>query len=91
MDFLAKLAKISMKAKANGAVRIEMPMRKPYVRYSKGQYQLKVPFAMYANFESLLVNPILPGLLNTLQTQGGIFYPPPNSLVFYPRSIKFGM
>ena len=28
-------------------------------------------------------NPILPGLLNTLQTQGGVFYPPPNSLVFF--------
>ena len=43
--------------KANDAVRIEMPMRKPYIRYSKGQYQLKVPFAMYADFESLLVKP----------------------------------
>ena len=29
------------------------------------------------------LNPILLGLLNTLQTQGGVFYPPPNSLVFY--------
>ena len=29
------------------------------------------------------LNPILPRLLNTLQTQGGgVFYPPPNSLVF---------
>ena len=37
-------------------------------------------------------NPILPGLLNTLQTWGGAYFtPPPNSLVFYPRSIKFGM
>ena len=35
-------------------------------------------------------NPILPVLLNTLQTRG-VFYPPPNSLVFHPRSIKFGM
>ena len=35
------------------------------------------------------VNPILPGLLNTLQNR--ILPPPPNSLVFYPRSIKFGM
>ena len=23
------------------------------------------------------LNPILPGLLNTLQTRGGVFYPPP--------------
>ena len=36
--------------KANDVVRIEMPTRKPYVRYSKGQYQLKVPFAMYTDF-----------------------------------------
>ena len=36
-------------------------------------------------------NPILPGLLNTLQTRGGRILPPPNSLVFCPRSIKFGM
>ena len=34
------------------------------------------------------VNPISPGLLNTLQTGGGVFYPPPNSLVFYPIGIK---
>ena len=39
----------------------------------------------------LLLNPILPGLLNTLRTWGEGILPPPNSLVFYPRSIKFGM
>ena len=43
--------------KANEAIRIEMPSWKPYVRYTKGQYQLKVPFVMYADFESLLVKP----------------------------------
>ena len=43
--------------KANDAVRIKMPTRKPYVRYSKEQYQLKVPFVIYADFESLLVKP----------------------------------
>ena len=43
--------------KANEAVRIEMPSWKPYVKYSNGQYQLKVPFVMYADFESLLVKP----------------------------------
>ena len=37
------------------------------------------------------INPILPGLLNTLQTRGGRILPPPNSLVFYPRSMKFCM
>ena len=34
-----------------------MPTKKPYVKYSKGQYQLKVPFAMYVDFESLLTKP----------------------------------
>ena len=38
----------------NEAVRIEMPNRKPIVRYSDGQYQFKVPFMMYADFESIL-------------------------------------
>ena len=37
-------------------------------------------------------NPILTELLKARQNRwGGVFYPPPNSLVFYPRSIKFGM
>ena len=38
----------------NEAVRIEMPKRKPIVKYPDGQYQFKVPFMMYANFESIL-------------------------------------
>ena len=42
---------------ANDAVRIEIPSWNPYVRYSKGKYQLKVPFTMYADLESLLVKP----------------------------------
>ena len=38
----------------NEAVRIEMPARKPFIKYSNGQYQFKVPFIMYADFESIL-------------------------------------
>ena len=38
----------------NEAVRIEMPNSKPIVQYSDGQYQFKVPFMMYADFESIL-------------------------------------
>ena len=38
----------------NEAVRIEMPHRKPIVEYSDGQYQYKVPFIMYADFDSIL-------------------------------------
>ena len=40
--------------RSNEAVRMEMPNRKPIVRYSDGQYQFKVPFIMYADFESIL-------------------------------------
>ena len=31
-----------------------MPNGKPIVEYSDGQYQFKVPFMMYADFESIL-------------------------------------
>ena len=44
----------SIYCKNNEAVRMEMPNRKPIVRYSDGQYQFKVPFMMYADFESIL-------------------------------------
>ena len=36
------------------------------------------------------LNSILPGLLKTRWTWGGGFRPPPNSLVFNYRSLKFG-
>ena len=38
----------------NEAVRIEMPNKNPIVKYSYGQYHFKVPFMMYADFESIL-------------------------------------
>ena len=40
--------------KSNEAVRTEMPVKKPTVEYSDGQYQFKVAFMMYADFESIL-------------------------------------
>ena len=40
--------------KSNEAVRLEMPVKKPIVEYSDGQYQFKVPSTMYADFESIL-------------------------------------
>ena len=40
--------------KINESVRIEMPHRRPIVEYSDGQFQFKVPFIMYAGFESIL-------------------------------------
>ena len=41
----------------NEGVKIEMPNRKPIVKYSDGQYQFKVPFMMWADFE-LILEPI---------------------------------
>ena len=40
--------------KDNESVRIEMPHKRPIVEYSDGQFQFKVPFTMYADFESIL-------------------------------------
>ena len=37
--------------KDNESVRIEIPHKKPIVEYSDGQFQLKVPFVMYADFD----------------------------------------
>ena len=33
---------------------IEMPHKKPIIEYSDGQFQFKVPFIIYADFESIL-------------------------------------
>ena len=40
--------------RSNESVRKEMPTRNPIVSYSNGQNQFKVPFVMYADFESIL-------------------------------------
>ena len=40
--------------KDNESVRIEMPHKRPIVEYSDGQFHFKVPFIMYADFESIL-------------------------------------
>ena len=40
--------------KDNKLVRIEMLQKRPIVEYSDGQFQFKVLFIMYANFESIL-------------------------------------
>ena len=40
--------------KDNESVRIEMPHKRPIVEFCNGQFQFKVPFIMYADFESIL-------------------------------------
>ena len=49
--------------RSNEALRIEMPNKRPIVKYSDGQYQFKVPFKMYTDFE-LILEPILQGTSN---------------------------
>ena len=38
----------------NEAVKVEMPPENLFVEFHDGQYQFKVPYAMYADFESIL-------------------------------------
>ena len=38
----------------NESVKVEMSHKNPRVQYSDGQFQFKVPFIMYADFESIL-------------------------------------
>ena len=40
--------------KNNESVRIEMPHKNPIIQYLDGQFQFKVPFIIYADFESIL-------------------------------------
>ena len=35
--------------------RVEMPTKNPTVKYTDGQYQFNIPFAIYADFESILI------------------------------------
>ena len=41
--------------RSKDSVRVEMPTKNPVVKYADGQYQFKVPFVIYADFESILV------------------------------------
>ena len=41
--------------RSKDSVRVEMPTKNPIVKYTDGQYQFKVPFVIYADFESMLV------------------------------------
>ena len=41
--------------RSKDSVRVEMPTKNPIVKHADGQYQFKVPFVIYADFESMLV------------------------------------
>ena len=41
--------------RSKDSVIVEMPTKNPIVKYADGQYQFKVPFVIYSDFESILV------------------------------------
>ena len=41
--------------RSKDSLRVEMPTKNPIVKYADGQYQFKVPFVIYADFESIFV------------------------------------
>ena len=53
----------------NELVRVEMPKQGSTVEFKDGQNQFKVPFIMYADFESIL-EPMGPKAQSTLQAEG---------------------
>ena len=58
--------------RSNQAVQIEMPTKRPIVEYSNGQHRFKVPFVMYADFESIL-EPIQRAINNpNISSTGGV-------------------
>ena len=56
----------------NESVKVEMPHKNPIVQYSDGQLQFKVPFVMYADFESILEPIQGPGNNPTILSARGI-------------------
>ena len=57
--------------RSKDSVRVEMPTKNPIVKYTDGQCQFKVPFAMYTDFQSILI-PVsgAPNNLNMPSTRG---------------------
>ena len=52
----------------NKSVRVEMPKQDSTIEFKAGQNQFKVPFIMYADFESILkpMGPVEPGSPNPI-------------------------
>ena len=71
--------------KTKESVRVEMPIRNPLVKYTDGQYQFKVPFVIYADFESILVP--LSGADNNpeMSSTGGINIHEPSGWCMYSK------
>ena len=61
--------------KNNESVRIEMPHKNPVIEYSDGQFQFKVPFIIYADFESILEPIQGPGNNLSISSTRGVHTP----------------
>ena len=75
--------------RSKDSVRVEMPTKNPIVKYADGQYQLKVPFVIYADFESILVP--VSGATNNLEMSStrGINVHQPSGWCMYSK-IAYG-
>ena len=71
--------------KNNEAVRIEMPHKKPIVEYSDGQFQFKIPFIMYADFESILEPIQGPGNNPSMPSTRGVNVHTPSGWCVYSK------
>ena len=71
--------------KNNEVVRIEMPHKKPIVEYSDGQFQFKVPFIMYADFESILELIQGPGNNPSISSTRGVNIHTPSGWCIYSK------
>ena len=71
--------------KNNEAVQIEMPHKKPIVEYLNGQFQFKVPFIMYADFESILKPIQGPGNNPSISSMRGVNVHTPSGWCVYSK------
>ena len=73
--------------KNNEAVQIEIPHRKPIVEYLDGQFQFKVPFIMYAGFESILKPVQGPGNNPSISSTTGVNVHTPSGWCIYSKFV----
>ena len=69
--------------KNNESVRIEMPHKNPIIKYSDGQFQFKVLFIIYADFESILEPIQGPGNNPSISSTRGVNIHTPSGWCFY--------
>ena len=71
--------------KNNESVRIEMSHKNPVIPYSDGQFQFKVPFIIYADFESILEPIQGPGNNPSISSTRGVNIHTPSGWCFYSK------